>query len=361
MIIAGFKARPVRTIVSILAVSLEVMLILVVVGLTTGMLEETATRTGGVGEIMVLPPGSSMFVALTSNTMPVALGARIAELPGIQAVTPVQVKLNTHDGVEIIDGIDAPSFNAVSGGFRWIEGGPFKGPAEIVVDDVWAKARNVKPGDEAELLNHKFKVAGIVDHGQSARVFMSMEDMQQLGVQINYAGLFYVKLKDPMQVKASVADIKKLLDGYTVWDSKDYISMMASSNIPGLRQVLDAVVFIALCIGVLVIFLSMYTTITERTREIGILRSLGASKAFIVGLILQESLFLCFLGAIFGIGGSYLVKSVLEQVFPTMQIMIPPSWIVSASLFAILSGIIGSFYPSLKAAAQDPVEALAYE
>ena len=137
--------------------------------------------------------------------------------------------------------------------------------------------------------------------------------------------------------------------------------LMTSSNIPGLSAFINAVVFIALCIGILVIFLSMYTTITERTREIGILRSLGASKAFIVGLIFQESIFVCALGVVFGVGLSLLSAKLLVAVFPTLIIDITPGWVVRASLFAILSGVVGSFYPSLKAAGQDPVEALAYE
>src|SRR5438067_2171189 len=147
MIIAGLTARPVRTTVSILAVALEVMLILVVVGLTTGMSEETANRTAGVGEIMILPANSSMFVALTNNTMSVKLTGEIAKLPNVKAVTPVQVQLNTQKGVEMIDGIDLPSFNAVSGGFRFIKGAPFKEHNEIVVDDLWAKANHAEPGD----------------------------------------------------------------------------------------------------------------------------------------------------------------------------------------------------------------------
>src|SRR5439155_24375263 len=113
--------------------------------------------------------------------------------------------------------------------------------------------------------------------------------------------------------------------------------------------------------GVLVIFLSMYTTITERTREIGILRSLGASKTFIVGLIFQESTFVCILGVILGIGTSLMLGRLLQHVFPTLIVDIQNEWILKSSIFAILSGIIGSFYPSLKAAGQDPVEALAYE
>jgi putative ABC transport system permease protein len=314
------------------------------------------------GEILVLPPGSASFVALTPNSMPVSIGDLIAnKVAGVQAVTPVQVVLNTKDGIEMLYGIDVPSFNAVSGGFHWIAGGIFSAPTDIVVDDMWAKSKSVKAGDETEVMSHKFRVTGIVEHGQGARVFMSMAGMEQLTGLTGKAGLFYVKLKDPAQVKTVLAEVKNLLATYNVWDANDYIAWMSSTNIPGLSQFIDSVVVIAVCIGVLVIFLSMYTTITERTREIGILRSLGASKPFIVGLILQESLFICVIGVMFGTGGSYLVAWLVHQVFPTQIVLITFSWMALASIFAILSGIIGSFYPSLKAAAQDPVEALAYE
>ena len=179
--------------------------------------------------------------------------------------------------------------------------------------------------------------------------------------QTGKASLFFIKLTDPDRVETAIAEIKRLLEGYGVIPLREYARLMMSNSMPALDAFISSVVFIALCIGVLVIFLSMYTTITERTREIGILRSLGASKAFIVGLIFQESLFVCFVGVIFGIGGSYLVANLVHQVFPTQQVLITFHWIWLASVFAIVSGIIGSFYPSLKAAAQDPVEALAYE
>jgi putative ABC transport system permease protein len=142
---------------------------------------------------------------------------------------------------------------------------------------------------------------------------------------------------------------------------KEYSKLMMSNNMPALDAFFSTVVFVALAIGVLVIFLSMYTTITERTREIGILRSLGASKSFIIGLIFQESAAICVVGVIVGIAASYVVAKGVQWQFPTLAVLITPDWIAKASAFAILSGIIGSFYPSLKAAAQDPVEALAYE
>ena len=127
MIISGLTARPVRSIVSILAVTLEVTLIIVIVGLATGIVSEKAQRTAGVGaELEVGPAGSSMFFELSGNTMPVSLGDKIAELPGVKAVAPVQTHINTEDGVETIFGIEPKSFDAVTGGLTWIQGKPFR-------------------------------------------------------------------------------------------------------------------------------------------------------------------------------------------------------------------------------------------
>src|SRR2546423_12333854 len=312
MIIAGLKARPVRTTVSVLAVALEVVLILVVVGLTTGITAETAKRTAGVGaEVMVEPPNSSMFLALANNTMPVALADKIRELPAVQAVAPVQILMNSENGIEVVYGIEPKSFDAVTGGFSWHQGALFKGPKDIVVDDLWAKAKSAKVGGSVELLNQKFIVAGIVEHGKGARVFTSMDGTAELLGQVDKVGVFFVKLKNTDQIKEGIAEINKLLPGYTTRDVKELETLMTSTNIPGLSAFIQSVLVVALSIGVLVIFLSMYTTITERTREIGILRSLGASKPFIVGLIFQEATFICVLGIVLGVGTSFLLDRVL--------------------------------------------------
>jgi putative ABC transport system permease protein len=173
--------------------------------------------------------------------------------------------------------------------------------------------------------------------------------------------MFFVKINDPAQVQTVIGEVKELLEGYSVIPLKEYTKLMMSNSMPALDAFISSVVFVALCIGVLVIFLSMYTTITERTREIGILRSLGASKKFIMTLIFQESAAVCLVGVVLGIGVSFLIARAVTMVFPTLIVLITPDWIARATVFAVLSGIIGSLYPSLKAAKQDPVEALAYE
>jgi putative ABC transport system permease protein len=200
-----------------------------------------------------------------------------------------------------------------------------------------------------------------VEHGKGARLFISQKTARELTGLVDRASVFYVKISDPEQVNAVIDRMSKLFPTYGLRPLREYAKLMMSTSMPALDAFIETVVFVALCIGVLVIFLSMYTTITERTREIGILRSLGASKKFIVSLIFQESALVCFLGIVIGVGSSLLIGRGVQVVFPTLVVDIGFGWIAKAAGFALLSGIIGSLYPSIKAAGQDPVEALAYE
>ena len=364
---ASLRARPVRTAVSILAVALEVTLILVVVGLTTGIMNETGKRIEGIGaDLMLQAPNSGILLGMSASVMPETLAPKIAEVEGVKAVTPVLVQTNSQNGLELVYGIDPTTFNAVSGGFRFVKGRMFKDfvkdeQNEIIVDDWYAAAKGVDVGDEVELLNQKFRISGIVENGKGARVFISLPAAQDNTGSIGKATTFFIELESPDSIAAVTQRLNTMLPTYPVRNMREYLSLMTSENIPGLDAFIQTVVFVAVCIGVLVIFLSMYTTITERTREIGILRSLGASKSFIVTLILQESVLLCVLGVVIGLGSSFIVARGIKLAYATLVVDITPDWMWKAAVFAILSGVIGSLYPSIKAAKQDPIEALAYE
>ena len=254
----------------------------------------------------------------------------------------------------------------MSGGFTFIDGRMFKDfvkdqQNEIVVDDWYAAAKKVGVGDEVELLNQKFTISGIVQNGKGARVFISLPAAQDMTGSFGKVTTFFIELNSADDIAAVTERLNGILPTYPVRNMREYVSLMTSENIPGLDIFIQTVVFVAVCIGVLVIFLSMYTTITERTREIGILRSLGASKRFIVTLILQESVLLCVLGVIIGLGSSHLIARVLKYRVSDAGRDDYRALDGRAAAFAVLSGVIGSLYPSIKAAKQDPIEALAYE
>jgi len=362
MIFENILHRPIRTLVSVLAVAIEVGMVMLVVGMTHGMLHETAKRVQGVGaDIMVQPPGASMFFGLTQAPMPVKIGERLRQIPHVLAVTPVLFLFNAHGGINLIYGVDMPTFKQVSGGFIYLKGGPFQHPDDILVDDWYARANDVKVGSTLNLLNNNFRVAGIVEHGMGARLFIPLSTAQKLTGAKDKASIFYVKCTDPGYTKAVMNSIKELLPKYELRSIKEYMSLMTSNNLPALNAFITAMVAVAVGIGFLVIFLSMYTTITERTREIGILKSLGAGKRYIMSVILREAGLLSIIGIITGYVGTWLATKVIVATFPTLTVELTVHWAIWAGLLAIGGSLLGAFYPAIRAARLDPVDSLAYE
>ena len=362
MIVRNSLHRPVRTAITMLAVAVEVMLVIIVVGLTSGLLSDYAKRTEGVGaDIMVQPPSASIFMAFSGAPMPISIAGKLRDLNHVQAVAPVLIQFNSVKGLDLIYGIQPESFRQVSGGFIYLEGHGLTQPNDILVDDVYQRAKGIRLGQTLYLLGHDFHVCGIIEHGKGARLFVLMSTLQQMSGAIDKASIFFVKCDSPEQIPTVMNEIGELLPRYEIRSIKDYMSLMTSTNMPGLGAFINVMISIAVCIGFLVIFLSMYTTIIERTREIGVLKSLGASKPYIVRIFLSETALLCFGGAVGGVGLSFLVRAIALKMAPSLTILITFKWILIAAAIALLGGLLGATYPAWLASRRDPVEALAYD
>src|ERR1700722_11227322 len=177
------------------------------------------------------------------------------------------------------------------------------------------------------------------------------------------ASVFYMKLDDPSNTDAVVDAVKQQggMEQYTVRSMQDYLSMMTPSNLPGFRPFIGVVIGVSLVIGFLVICQSMYTAVMERTREIGILKSMGASKWYIVNVILRETVLLAVAGIVVGIAVSMLARVAIVHRWPLIQVENSVDWMFRATLVAIVGATIGALYPAYKAATKDPIDALAYE
>lgn len=362
MVFQNMLHRPIRTLITIIAVAVEVTLVIIVVGLTSGLMLESAKRIEGIGaDVMVQPPSASVFMAFSGAPMPIRLGDKLKELEYVQAVAPVLLQFNSVNGLDIVYGIDQDSFRAVSGGFVFHAGHDLENPDDILVDDWYAKAKRVKVGQTLRILEHDFHVVGIVEHGKGARLFVMMPTLQEMAGAHDKASVFFIKCDRPDHTAAVIDEIRQLLPRYEIRPLKDFLSLMTSSNLPGLEAFINTMIAIAVAIGFLVIFLSMYTTIIERTREIGILKSLGASKSYIVQVILSETTLMCVAGIVAGVGLSFAMRAIFLKVFPTLTILITAPWILRAGVIAILGGLLGASYPAWIASRKDPVEALAYE
>ncbi len=369
MIFSNLVHRPLRTVISIVAIAVEVTLILLIVGLSVGILNDTAERQKGIGaDVMVSPPGSSFISGITGAPVSIKVADRLRKVQHVTAVAPVVMQMNTAGNVEIIYGIDLTpgspnNFNDIGTPFNYLAGGPFQGPDDILVDDYFAGQKNVKVGDQVELLNHQFRVAGIVEHGKGARKFIPITTLQELIGAQNKASMFYVKLDNPNNANAVVALVKQIpgMEKYSVRSLAEYLSLMTVQNIPAFSTFINVVIGVAVIIGFIVIFQSMYTAVMERTREIGILKSLGASKFYIVNVILRETLLLAVGGIAVGLAFSYAARAGILHKFPLMRVQMTPDWVLKAAIIAIVGAMMGAVYPAFKAAQKDPIDALAYE
>lgn len=365
LVLSNLIHRPLRSLISIFAIALEVTLILLIAGFSYGMLNDSKTRQAGIGaDLLVQPPGSSNLVGMTSSPLPVKVGRIVGQMPHVEVVSPVFWQMINNGGsLEIIYGIDLPTYNKLGNGFTFIEGGGFQGPDDAIVDDKYASDKHAKVGDSMELLNHKFRICGIVEHGKGARRFLPLPTMQDLIGAPDKASLLYVRLDDPKNTDDVVRAIKATpgMESYVVHSTAEFLSLMTPDHLPGFNLFIKIVVGISMVIGFMVIFQSMYTAVMERTREIGILKSMGASQTYILRVILREALVLAAGGIVLGIGISYLTKFALVHRFHLVPMLLTGDWILRATAIALLGALLGAIYPAIKAARKDPIEALAYE
>jgi putative ABC transport system permease protein len=265
--------------------------------------------------------------------------------------------------LEVLYGIDLNSWQSVSGPLRYISGGPFTGPYDVIVDDVFADSKHAKVGDSIKELNHEFRISGIVEHGAGGRKLFPMQTIQDLIGAQGKVSIFYVKLKNPKMTEEAMQEIHNVpgMSEFKVLSLQDYLSQMSPDKLPGFTIFLYVVIGVSMVIGFIVIFQSMYTAVIERTREIGILKSLGASKAYILNVILRETALLAVGGVLVGSIFSYIATIALTKKFPTLGMEWPWSWVGYATVLALVGALIGALYPAFKAAQKDPIDALAYD
>jgi putative ABC transport system permease protein len=369
LIFANLLHRPLRSIISTLAVAIEVIMILSIVAIFMGMLNDQNQRTNGIGaDLMLLPSNASFFNGVSGAALPVVDAQALLKLQHVAIVSPVIQKLTTSGNVEILYGIDYASFNALKP-FVYLAGSRFQGPNDVIIDNVIASTINPATqklyavGDTIPLLGESFRVSGIVEQGKGGRKLIPLETMQRLSGAPNKASLFYIKCDSAADEDLVMSEIHAApgFENNTVMTIDSWLNQMTPDKIPGFNLSLDIVTGIAMIVGFLVIFQSMYTAVLERTREIGILKSMGASKAAIVGMVLRECAVLAIAGVVVGVAGTFILRLLLAHFFPSKPFDITTRWLVQASILAFCGSELGALYPAWMAARKDPIDALAYE
>lgn len=365
LIFANLLHRPLRSVISVLAVAIEVIMMLTIIAIMVGQLTGQKRLNNGIGaDLIVRPSNAIVFNGVGGASIPAKLADFLATLPHVAAASPVITNLSMSDGLEVLWGIDYASYSRLSP-FVFLSGGPLKEPYDVMVDDVYATTgKGHQVGETIMIQKHPFRICGIFEHGKGGRKLISIDTLGELmGGAEGKASAFYVKVDRPENIKLVESEIHAAhgLENFQIMTMDDWFSLMTPDHIPALDTAINVVIGIAVIIGFLVIFQSMYTSVLERTREIGILKSMGASRLTIVSVVLRETAVLSVAGVVVGVALSFAVKGLLAEKFPTLFLDMNLAWVARGAAIAFVGSVCGALYPAWMAARKDPIDALAYE
>ena len=362
LVLSNMTHRPARTFVSILGVGVGVLLIAFTVGLAHGVLRERGRRESEVGaEIMVRASGTTGISGTQRFTLPVSRADEIQKLEGVRIAVPVGQKTGSTDtgfGMRVVDGIQFERYAQLSG-LRIVEGRALQGGDEAIVDSVWKADHKVRVGDAVKVFGRDFQIVGTYEPPGGGRIKIPLATMQGESGSEDFCSAVLVSCNNSAEQESVAERIKQLFPDDQIIFTRDLPELYAT-GVPALNVFIDVIVGVAAAISVLVILLAMYTTVTERTRQIGVLKSLGMSNTDVAWVIEQEALIVSVLGVLFGIVLTLLARFVVMRA-TSLTVDIEPRWLLISLLIGLVGGTVGALYPALRAARQDAVEALSYE
>ena len=347
---------------SVAGIALGVSLVMLFTGLARGMSNDLQRRASNVrAELIFMRPGAVQLTSMATN-LDTRYVDRLKAIEGVEEALPLIrnfVPGAGSIGIEQVDGVDWDAYAGMNG-LSMVEGRGPQDTSEVVIDETKARNNNLRVGDTIKNLGKKeYRISGIYSPESGPRVKMSLTAMQEALEAPNKCTFIFVKLRDSDQVNAVAQRIDQELPGNTIQPTRDVFPSFEKS-IPYLGVFLRVLVGLAAVVSALVVMLAMYTTITERTREIGILKAMGASRGYIVGIIEKEAILISIIGLIAGFAISLLTGYLIHRAYG-LVFEYSWTWAAVAAAIGLIGGVLGALYPAWRASNLDAVNALAYE
>jgi putative ABC transport system permease protein len=394
--LGAIRAYKLRAGLTILGVVMGIMTVTgmssIVAGLNANMAKQIENLGSSVLLIRPFQPGENLTEeewrrrrGLTKTEV-----EAIAQLPLVRAISPmelVRAELIKHGNQRVKDTTTlgtTEAYETVHDAFvergRFISATDVERGAPVAVigtDVVDALFPNVDPVDKDITIDgRRFRIIGVMER-KGKFLFQSRDNLVliPLGSMQKRDGRFNFLVADVKPVSAAVLDravdqVKELLrrkrklrflekDNFAVL-TQDTLTDLYTQITGGIYMVMIAISSIGLVVGGVGVMNIMLVSVTERTREIGVRKALGAKKRDILWQFLTEAMTLTGAGGVLGIlvGGAI---AWLVNRFSPFPAVVQPGWVIAAFFTAISVGLFFGLWPAAKAARLDPIEALRYE
>jgi putative ABC transport system permease protein len=362
LVVSNIRQRPIRTLVSVAGVALGVVLVMLFTGLARGMSNDLQRRAANVrAEIIFTRPGFGQITSSSAN-LSVKYVDMVKGVEGVEDALPVIVYVlqgNKGLGLERIEGVEWKHYSRVNA-LQLDQGRPPQANDEVVIDVTKARNNKLTLGSSLKLLGDRpYRVVGIYSPESTARVKTTLVSMQDALESPGRCTYILVKVREGANKIEVARRIDQQIPGNKL-QFTDEVFASVEKSIPFLGIFLRVLVGLAAVVSAVVVMLAMYTTITERTREIGILKALGASRRYIVFIIESEALVISAVGLVAGFALSFVAGYMIHQ-FYGLFFEFSWGWALTAAGIGMLGGAFGALYPALRASNLDAVSALSYD
>jgi ABC-type antimicrobial peptide transport system permease subunit len=353
-----------RTLLSATGIGIGVGTLVMLGGLVEGMISELngLAGGGGAGAITVMQRD---VADMSLSSIDERVVRAIQAMPEVTTASPFMLGfVSTPEMPMFMFGGLEPDSSAMKH-YRLVEGRTIQRPNEIMLGKVGAETYKVGIGDTMQVLDNRYKVVGIFETGvafEDASGMLALREAQRLMGRPRAVTFIFVDVANPSLAQAVVDAINRRFPEARASISSEFAQ--STNDLQTTLGMMEAIRWLALFVGGIVVANTMIMSIFERTREIGTLRALGWRPRRIIGQILLESLFLCIvaavLGSVIGVG----LFSLLTLA-PISGGMLAADWnidiFISAFLTAGVLGILGGLFPAWRASRLEPAEALRYE
>lgn len=367
----SFKRRKLRTTFAVLGVALGIGAMVSLNAITQGTIGQYDRMAAEFrGDIMVQRAG--MPDPVLSQIDPSFI-EKVGSLPGVAEANPVAffaIKMLKLAKVEmrgtrffVVTGVPAES--SMLRRHRLISGRYFKSDqGEIILGETASKDLGISDGGILNIDGRGYRVVGryktgirVLDKG----ALLSIGDLQKVRRTKN-VNLIVVDLKDrEADMQSTINEISNTFPDLEALKSSEVLDHFDQVRI--FKNVAFGISLIAAAIAIVGILNTMFMSVYERTREIGILRAIGWSSGMVIRMILVEGIAISTVGGVLGLllgiaGTEILIRTIdiglLDASYPVRTLL-------NTFAVALVIGLIGSIFPALKAVRITPVEALRHE